>query len=438
MANLQKLAGMFKRNPKKAASGTAVTGFGAYNMFDGDEEIESPDEAIRKERAADPEISSKEKMKSAVAPTNVKEEVAPDIDTSYEVEDVEDFKSPDLPQQDLPSISDDIPESPKFDAPPETSNEMKAMIADLQIKNVAALEAYKKETNNIKSKKMWDGIIKSAGLILGGMYAMKHGLDVSGMEFSPSDFEDEYTAADKALKNSQALNTSAYNKQSDLAKMKRSEWSDTNTAKQMGYNASLAQENLKNQKLVQKLQVAAAKNAVDRFNISKAQADKNITLQEQRDAENVGYRDKQLDIQAGNIVAKQQSELAKSKEKDKGSAKEISTKVKADAKRKLEKYRDILIDPDKSEELRQNAILKMKEASSQLGIPKEAFVGTVKGWFSDSENMELGPKHAEQINKSISEFLQGNVEAQEESPNVNSQGKKKHTFKTSSGGLPTI
>lgn len=86
-----------------------------------------------------------------------------------------------------------LQEEPDLQVPELQS--LKPAMAEFQNSINAAMAAYKQETDNVKSAKMWDGIIKGITLMAAGLYGLKTGNYATGVKLEPANFEEEMQAA---------------------------------------------------------------------------------------------------------------------------------------------------------------------------------------------------------------------------------------------------
>lgn len=78
---------------------------------------------------------------------------------------------------------------------PPAPSDFSVQLADYKAKVTAAMKAYRTEKDEIKQRQMWDSIIKGLTMIAGGMYAMKQGIDISGLKLDQANYSDQFNNA---------------------------------------------------------------------------------------------------------------------------------------------------------------------------------------------------------------------------------------------------
>ncbi|MDB4725795.1 hypothetical protein OAF54_00070 [bacterium] len=131
---------------------------------------------------------------------------------------IADIKEPEEKKRAILSYAFDAPQQEYAEMDPKIAEDYKKAVASSAVMADEALSLYKKERDARKSAQLWEKLVNAFGMIASGIIGLRTGTDMSGVEFSETDWkaemEDSRNALEAALKISDRKAAAAARKRS--------------------------------------------------------------------------------------------------------------------------------------------------------------------------------------------------------------------------------
>ena len=376
-----------KKGAKKAkkpaiATGVAGAGYGAYNLMQDEEEdtrFENMDKPVGEAKTTS-EVKSVQQAQQAQQPGPQPEEVKP-IEPDYKPVDKVAAPQVKLEKEDYLQNIDSLPDYPDD----KRADQLKAMMDDMRQKNEVAMQAYRKETSDVKRRKMWDGIIKGVAMVAAGMYAFKSNADVGKLNIDLEDFTNEYESAYRALKGSQAINRQNFDMARDIARVSREDQVDK-------WNSIKDKINVDLQKADRRRQAGQDQTSNLFKQAQLAIQSEQLTQSKQAQADRKAMGEAGLKVDQEKIQAQRDANDARIRKDLAKLSTTTKTKSQQDASKQFASLRLKLataIENKKTKEA-QNIFNMMEELGPELGLDPKIFTEIGSGIIWKTDSLEKG------------------------------------------------